>query len=109
MLPSRFSRYILIELLKVFGVALLSTTVLLLLVGVARQAISEGLGIMPVLKLVPFLLPEAMRYAVPGTILFAACSVYGRLAASGEIGAIKSLGISPMVMIKPKRLTMLMV
>ena len=40
-------------------------------------------------------------FAVPGTILFAVSIVYGRMSASNEIVALKSLGISPMVVIWP--------
>ena len=49
----------------------------------------------------PYVLPEALRFAVPGTILFAVCSLYGRLAAANEVVAVKSLGISPMVLVWP--------
>ena len=38
---------------------------------------------------------------MPATILLAACSVFGRMSADNEIVAIKSLGISPMVVIYP--------
>ncbi|MCH8252900.1 MAG: LptF/LptG family permease [Planctomycetes bacterium] len=47
------------------------------------------------------MLPNALRFAVPGTLLFSACSVYGRMSAHNEISAIKSLGISPWVIIFP--------
>jgi lipopolysaccharide export system permease protein len=66
-----------------------------------REAYSQGLGLKQVALLMPYVLPEALRFAVPGTILFAACSVYGRLAAGNEVVAIKSLGISPMVLFWP--------
>jgi len=94
-------RYVLYELLIVFLFTLTGMTTMMLLVGVAQEVMRQGLGLGPVLKILPYLLPNALRFAVPGTILFSACLVYGRLAASGEIGAIKALGISPMVVIKP--------
>ncbi len=95
------TRYVLGELLKVFVVTLVILTTMIVLAGVVQEAIKQGLGIGPVLRLIPYILPEAMRYAVPGTVLFAAVSVYGRMAASNEIVAIKSLGISPMAFIWP--------
>jgi lipopolysaccharide export system permease protein len=52
-------------------------------------------------QLVPFLLPNALLYAVPGTILFAVSMVYGRMSGSNEIVAIKAMGISPMVLLWP--------
>jgi lipopolysaccharide export system permease protein len=95
------TRYLVWELLSTFLVTLGGMTLLMLLVGVAQEAIQEGLGVKPVLQLIPYLLPNALRFAVPGTILFAVCVVYGRMAASREVVAIKSLGLSPMIFIWP--------
>jgi lipopolysaccharide export system permease protein len=95
------TRYVLVELVKVFAVSLAGMTLFMILVGVMREAYSQGLGLKQVALLLPYVLPEALRFAVPGTILFATCSVYGRLAASNEVVAIKSLGISPMVLFWP--------
>jgi lipopolysaccharide export system permease protein len=98
---THITRYILSELLKVFLVTLTGMTVLMLIAGVAREAMQQGLGIEPMLKLIPYAIPNALRFAVPGTILFAVCSVFGRMAASNEITALKSLGISPVKVITP--------
>ena len=97
----QLTRYILTELLKVFLVALLGMTTVLLLAGVAQEAIRQGLGLGPILRLLPYFLPNALVYAVPGTVLFAACTVYGRMSADNEVVAVKSLGISPIVFIGP--------
>ena len=78
----RITRYVLSELLKVFLVGLRGMTVLLLLAVVAQEAVRQGLGPEPIVRLVPCVLPEALRYAIPATILFAACSVFGRMSAS---------------------------
>lgn len=94
-------RYILIELIKVFVIALTILTLMMMFVCIAQQAIKEGLGLIPVLRLTPYLLPNALRFAVPGTMLLTVCCVYGRVSSSNEIVAVKSLGISPMVMIWP--------
>jgi lipopolysaccharide export system permease protein len=40
-------------------------------------------------------------FAVPGTILFSVSSVYGRMSGANEIVALKSLGLSPMVILWP--------
>lgn len=95
------SRYVLLELIKVFGVTLTGMTVLMILVGVAQEAVLQGLGPEPIMRLVPYVLPDALRFAVPGTILFAACSVYGRMAAANEVVAIRAMGASPMTVIWP--------
>ena len=42
-----------------------------------------------------------MQFAVPGTMLLATTSVYGRMSSYNEIVAIKALGISPMVLVWP--------
>ncbi len=97
----RITRYVLFELLIVFGVTLAGMTLLMMLVGVAQEAIRQGLGPVPILRLLPYVIPNALRFAVPGTILFAVCTVYGRMAAANEVVAVKSLGISPMTLIWP--------
>jgi lipopolysaccharide export system permease protein len=98
---ARLTRYIITELLLVFGIALTAMSLFLILGVVAVEAVREGLGIAAVLKLLPYALPVAMRFAIPGTVLFAVCSVYGRLSAANEIVAIKSLGISPWTIVSP--------
>jgi lipopolysaccharide export system permease protein len=95
------TRYLVWELLIVFLMTLAGMTMLILLVGVAQEAVRQGLGVKPILQLIPYLVPNALRFAVPGTILFAACFVYGRMSGSGEIVALKSAGISPMTVIWP--------
>jgi lipopolysaccharide export system permease protein len=95
------TRYVFFELTKVFAVSLAAMTLFMLLVGVMKEAYSQGLGLKQVALLLPYVVPEALRFAVPGTILFAACSVYGRLASSNEVIAVKSMGISPMVLFWP--------
>jgi lipopolysaccharide export system permease protein len=95
------TRYIVFDLLKVFLLTLTSMTVFVFLALVGKQAVENGLGLVPILRMLPYMLPQAMQFAVPGTMLLATTSVYGRIASSNEIVAIKSLGISPMVMVVP--------
>ena len=95
------TRYILSEFLKVFLIALAGMSVLMLIVGLAQEAIRQGLGPQPILRLIPYAVPNALRFAVPGTMLFAACSLFGRMSANNEVVALKSLGISPLRIITP--------
>jgi len=97
----QITRYIVFELIKISFIVLSALTILMLLIGLVQRAVREGMGPLPVLRLIPYLLPDALRFAIPGTMLFAACSVYGRMSADNEIVAIKSLGISPMVVVWP--------
>jgi lipopolysaccharide export system permease protein len=95
------SRYVLGELLQVFLVVLTALTLFMLIVGLVKEAQQQGLGLLQILLLVPYVLPEAMRFAVPGTMLFAVASVFGRMSASNEITALKAAGISPLAVVWP--------
>ena len=95
------NRYVLAELIKVFVVVLAAITLLMVFFFVGKEAVSQGLGAAQVIRILPYILPEALRFAVPATILFAVCSVYGRMAAFNEVVAIKALGISPMSIMWP--------
>ena len=95
------TRYLLGDMLAVFLVTLAGMTLVLLPVMVVREAVDNGFGLGPILRMLPYSLPEAMRYAVPGAILLSATSVFGRVAAANEIVAAKSLGISPWPLLWP--------
>jgi lipopolysaccharide export system permease protein len=95
------TRYVLFDLLKVFLLTLTGLTLLIFVVLIGKEAVDKGIGLGPLLKMAPYLLPQAMQFAVPGTMLLATTSVYGRMASYNEIVAIKSLGISPMALVWP--------
>lgn len=95
------TRHVVIELLKVFCLVLTAMTALLMIFGITKEAMDQGLGFNQVARILPYFLPEALKITIPGTILFAVCSVYGRMAASNEVVALKSLGISPKVIMIP--------
>lgn len=95
------TRYILWEILKIFFLALGALTLLIIMVGVVQQALREGLGPGPIARIIPYMIPDALRFSIPGTILFASCSVYGRLSSSNELAALKAAGISPLAALWP--------
>ena len=95
------TRYVLAELLKVFLLTLVGLTLLIFVVLIGKEAVDKGITLGPLARMAPYLLPQAMQFAVPGTMLLATTSVYGRMASYNEIVAIKSLGISPMVLVWP--------
>ena len=66
-----------------------------------KQASAESLGIVQILRIAPYIIPEVMRYTVPAAMLFAGCLVFGRLAGHNELVAIKAAGISPMAILWP--------
>ncbi|HYO26401.1 MAG TPA: LptF/LptG family permease [Lacipirellulaceae bacterium] len=95
------TRYILWEVSAVFLTTLATMTAFLFVALIGKEAVENGLGLMPILRMLPYMLPQAMQFAVPGALLLAATSVYGRVAASNEVVAIKALGISPMTLLWP--------
>lgn len=95
------TRYILVELTKVFLISLTTLTLLMLIVGVVREAANQNLPLSQVVRLIPFILPDALRIAVPVTLLLAITSVYGRMSGSNEVVATKALGISPVALLVP--------
>jgi len=97
----RFNRYILWEVTKLFVVALCAFTTLIMLVGLVQQLISQGLGPMAILELLPYVLPISLQFAIPATLLFAVCSVYGRISADNEILAVTAAGVPPFAIMAP--------
>ena len=71
--------------MKIFVVALIALTLLILLIGVGRTLLREGLGPIAIVKLLPFVLPISLQFAFPATALFAVSCVYGRMAGDGEV------------------------
>jgi len=86
-------RNILAELLKIFILALIALTGMILLAGIISEAMKNGFGPMQILAIIPLLLPSLLPYTVPTATLFTTCIVYGRLAADNEILALKAAGI----------------
>ncbi|MCY2985953.1 MAG: LptF/LptG family permease [Planctomycetota bacterium] len=101
MFPSKFTRYILWDVLKLFGLSLTAMTSLISLVFVGQQLVASDLSYLSVAKLMPYLFLMGLQYSVPPTILFSVCCVYGRISADNEIIALKSGGISPMCIFRP--------
>jgi lipopolysaccharide export system permease protein len=94
-------RMILWELVKVFMMALVAITGILLMAGIVAEASQEGLGAAQILAAIPLLIPSTLPYTIPATTLFACCVVYGRLAADNEVLAIKSSGVNILEVVRP--------
>jgi len=86
-------RMIFWELARVFLLALVALTGMLVMGGVVAEASQRGLGPMQLLLAIPLLIPSTLPYTLPATTLFATCVVYGRLAHDNEILALKAAGI----------------
>src|SRR6187397_1187260 len=95
------TRYVMFDLLKVFMLTLTGLTLLIFIVLIGKEAVEKHLSLLALARMTPYLLPQAMQFAVPGTMLLATTSVYGRMASYNELVAVKALGISPMALIWP--------
>ena len=73
----------------------------MLLIGLAQKAREFGIGPDIVMQLVPFLVPEALMFAIPATSLFSVCVVFGRMSSDNEVTALESLGLSKSTIILP--------
>lgn len=89
------------EILKIFFVSLIALTTLILFIGVGRELVRRGLGVLAVIQLLPYVLPISLQFAFPATALFSVCSVYGRMSADGEVSTVKASGVSPLKILKP--------
>ncbi len=94
-------RYVMGEVLRAFSLALLTITCVFVLLTVMSNAASVGLAPNEIGQLVPFMIPRSLPYTVPVSLLFAATVVYGRLASDNEVIAVKTAGLSAMVLIWP--------
>ncbi len=95
------TRHIVGEVLKVFFVVLGILTLLMIIFGLVRQAQEMGLEPRHVIRIVPFILPDSLRYTIPATILLAVTTTFGRMSGANEVVALKSMGISPMAVLFP--------
>src|SRR5207248_1755832 len=86
-------RMIFWELARVFILALVALTGMLVMGGVVAEATQRGLGPIQLLQAIPLLIPSTLPYTLPATTLFATCVVYGRLAHDNEILALKAAGV----------------
>jgi lipopolysaccharide export system permease protein len=94
-------RYVLTELLRVFGILVTIATALLVFVGVFGQAKEHDLGYWQIIQILPFVLPMLLPYTIPATLLLSACVVYGRMAGDNEIIASRAAGISVIALLWP--------
>jgi len=98
---STLTRYLLREIMTILIVA--TTIIILVMIAVAtgRELWEYSLPLEFGLKLFPFLLPDALRVALPVGLLLAVVISLGRLAGFNELLAIKAAGISPEVVLAP--------
>ena len=98
---NRITRYIITEFAVVFSISVTVMTMLMVLIFLVQEGLRENLTLGTIAELIPYTIPTALSFAIPGTCLFATCIVYGRLSATNEIVAIKAQGIAPSRLIFP--------
>lgn len=94
-------RYVLMELLRVFGFVVTGLTILLVVVGVVGEATRSGLGPVQIVKILPYIVPSLLPFTIPATLLLTVCVVYGRMSGDQEITAAKAAGINVFALLWP--------
>jgi len=94
-------KYALVEIAKVFVLALLAITFIMTL-GLSYQILQKaGARLTIVLKALPFISPLALSFTFPIAILLATTLVYGRMSADNEITALRASGFHLMIIVWP--------
>ena len=101
LLPSALTRSVLLELGKTFLTSLVVITSLVIVILLGEVNLQYDLGVGTCFRLMPFVLPRALAYAVSAAWMFAVCTVFGSMAASNELLALKAAGISPFRLVRP--------
>lgn len=86
-------RIILFDLLKTTVFSMVASSGLLMVVGAMLEASSRGIDPFSVLTFMPFLIAPTLPYTMPSCLLFACTMVYGSMASTNEITAVKAGGI----------------
>jgi lipopolysaccharide export system permease protein len=94
-------RYIFGELLRVFSLLVIVLTVMLVFVGLFREATERGLGAVQILQIMPFVVPSMLPFTIPATLLLSVCVVYGRISGDLEVIAAKAAGVSATQLLAP--------
>ncbi len=96
-----FTRYIVWEVLKFFVAGVVVLTLLVTVGMGVKEGLAKGLPPIVMLRTMPFMVPEMLGITLPVAMLYSVCTVFGRMAGTNEVVALKSLGISPMAVISP--------
>ena len=97
----QIERYVMMELLRTFGGLITISTLLLLFVGIFSETRKYKLGILQILQIMPYFVPNMLPYTIPATLLLTVCVVYGRMAGDNEIIAIRASGITLLKLLAP--------
>lgn len=90
-----YVRYAFFQTLKIFFIALLMATLLFALIFVVEGSVKRDFPLSLTLKMIPYLLPDALSKTLPIASLIAVTLFFSQMANNNEIIAIKAIGIAP--------------
>jgi len=99
-MPRILYRYIFRELVETFVLAMVAYGFVMTL-GSVFQVLQSGLGVMFVVRIVPYVLPHTLPWTVPISVLTACVVAYGRLSSENEVLAMNALGVHPVHVLAP--------
>ncbi|MBI4575063.1 MAG: LptF/LptG family permease [Planctomycetes bacterium] len=94
------ARYVLGEVLRVLAFALVIFTGVFFLFGLFG-AVRQGLGMLQLLAILPYLLPYPLPYVLPFSALLAATLAFGKLVAENEVLALRACGVHLSTLVVP--------
>ena len=91
----QLQRHVLAEIAKVAFLAFLVATLILTFGMCTNVGMRRGLPVLVTLHLLPSIILETLQLTLPFAVLFGVCSVFGKMAAEGELTAVISMGVHP--------------
>jgi lipopolysaccharide export system permease protein len=98
---SPITRSLIFEMSKVFLTAMGVIAATLIFTDIVKEMQLHDIPASQIIQLLPYVVPYAVKTGFHGALIFATCVTYGRFAASNELLAVKSMGISPLIMMWP--------
>ena len=102
-------RYILVEVLRIYVLALAVLSFIILMGQLLRYWHHFRLGVGQVVVAMPFLVPSVLTFAMPVAVLVATTFAFGRMASDNEIVAVRAAGIHLGPLLMPAVLVALVV
>jgi len=89
---SILQRYVLRETFRVVAISLLALTAIIF-VGVSVEMVREGLSIVQLRSILPFILAYSLPFAMPASFLVGSVFSFGRMSGQNELSAMRASGI----------------
>jgi len=101
-------RYVLRETLRVTFISLLALTGIIF-VGVSVEMVREGLSVVQLRSVLPFLVAYSLPFAMPASFLVGSVFAFGRLSGQNELSAMRASGVGLHHVVYPLLLVVLLV